>query len=165
MRLYEIYQTIKENEVHGNFVGFYCSKNQIKKFRGKILDNYYEYIPQILEGIDYEDKYELFKYFEQYNKELTELNIEYQIDLNNLPEEYEENYSSITNQILIEINKKYEWIFVFEKHPLVEYGEYCYRVYFKESDGKIILLLVGGEKSTQQKDIEKAKEILNRIKK
>ncbi len=40
-----------------------------------------------------------------------------------------------------------------------------YRVYFKESDGKIILLLVGGEKSTQQKDIEKAKEILNRIKK
>ena len=40
-----------------------------------------------------------------------------------------------------------------------------YRVYFKESDGKIILLLVGGDKSTQQRDIEKAKEILNRIKK
>ena len=40
-----------------------------------------------------------------------------------------------------------------------------YRVYFKESDGKIILLLVGGEKSTQQRDIEKAQEILNRIKK
>jgi len=40
-----------------------------------------------------------------------------------------------------------------------------YRVYFKESDGKIILLLIGGDKSTQQRDIEKAKEILNRIKK
>ncbi|OJV37916.1 MAG: hypothetical protein BGO29_12515 [Bacteroidales bacterium 36-12] len=40
-----------------------------------------------------------------------------------------------------------------------------YRVYFKEADGKIILLLIGGDKSTQQKDIEKAKEILNRIKK
>lgn len=40
-----------------------------------------------------------------------------------------------------------------------------YRVYFKESDGKIILLLVGGDKSTQQRDIEKAQEILNRIKK
>jgi putative addiction module killer protein len=40
-----------------------------------------------------------------------------------------------------------------------------YRVYFKESDGKIILLLIGGDKSTQQKDIERAKEILNRIKK
>jgi putative addiction module killer protein len=40
-----------------------------------------------------------------------------------------------------------------------------YRVYFKESDGKIIILLIGGEKSTQQKDIEKAKEILKRIKK
>jgi putative addiction module killer protein len=40
-----------------------------------------------------------------------------------------------------------------------------YRVYFKESDGKIIILLIGGDKSTQQRDIEKAKEILKRIKK
>jgi putative addiction module killer protein len=38
-----------------------------------------------------------------------------------------------------------------------------YRVYFKESDGKIIILLIGGDKSTQQKDIEKAKEILKRL--
>jgi len=40
-----------------------------------------------------------------------------------------------------------------------------YRVYFKESDGKIIILLIGGDKSTQQRDIEKAKEILKRLKK
>lgn len=40
-----------------------------------------------------------------------------------------------------------------------------YRIYFKESDGKIIILLTGGDKSTQQHDIEKAKEILKRIKK
>jgi putative addiction module killer protein len=40
-----------------------------------------------------------------------------------------------------------------------------YRVYFKESDGKIIILLIGGDKSTQQRDIEKAKVILKRIKK
>ncbi|MHC1778919.1 MAG: type II toxin-antitoxin system RelE/ParE family toxin [Bacteroidales bacterium] len=40
-----------------------------------------------------------------------------------------------------------------------------YRIYFKELDGKIIILLIGGEKSTQQNDIEKAKEILKRIKK
>lgn len=39
-----------------------------------------------------------------------------------------------------------------------------YRVYFKESDEKIIILLIGGDKSTQQRDIEKAKEILKRIK-
>lgn len=38
-----------------------------------------------------------------------------------------------------------------------------YRIYFKEKDGKIIILLVGGEKSTQQKDIKKAKEIWNRM--
>ena len=40
-----------------------------------------------------------------------------------------------------------------------------YRVYFKEIDGKIILLLIGGDKSTQQKDIEKAKEIWRKLKK
>ena len=40
-----------------------------------------------------------------------------------------------------------------------------YRVYFKESGGKIIILLIGGNKATQQKDIEKAKEILKRLKK
>ncbi|MGQ1890138.1 type II toxin-antitoxin system RelE/ParE family toxin [Thermophagus sp. OGC60D27] len=40
-----------------------------------------------------------------------------------------------------------------------------YRVYFKEKDKKIILLLIGGNKSTQQKDIEKAKEIWRKIKK
>jgi putative addiction module killer protein len=39
-----------------------------------------------------------------------------------------------------------------------------YRVYFKEFDGKIIILLIGGDKSTQQRDIEKAKEILKRLK-
>jgi len=38
-----------------------------------------------------------------------------------------------------------------------------YRIYFKEIEGKIIILLVGGDKSTQQNDIEKAKEILHRL--
>jgi putative addiction module killer protein len=40
-----------------------------------------------------------------------------------------------------------------------------YRVYFNEADGKIIILLIGGDKSTQQKDIEKVKEILRKLKK
>lgn len=40
-----------------------------------------------------------------------------------------------------------------------------YRIYFKEVDGKIVILLVGGDKSTQQKDIEKAKEIWEKLKK
>lgn len=39
-----------------------------------------------------------------------------------------------------------------------------YRIYFKEKDNKIVILLIGGDKSTQQKDIIKAKEIWNRIK-
>jgi len=38
-----------------------------------------------------------------------------------------------------------------------------YRVYFKEKDGKIIILLIGGDKSSQQKDISKAKEIWNKL--
>ena len=40
-----------------------------------------------------------------------------------------------------------------------------YRVYFKESAGKIIILLLGGDKSSQQKDIKRAKEIYKRLKK
>ena len=40
-----------------------------------------------------------------------------------------------------------------------------YRVYFREKEGKIIILLMGGDKSTQQKDIDKAKEIWNKLKK
>lgn len=38
-----------------------------------------------------------------------------------------------------------------------------YRIYFKEIGEKIIVLLIGGDKSTQQKDIEKAKEILRKL--
>ena len=40
-----------------------------------------------------------------------------------------------------------------------------YRVYFKEKDGKIIVLLIGGDKSTQVKDIQKAKDIWKKLKK
>lgn len=40
-----------------------------------------------------------------------------------------------------------------------------YRIYFKEKNGKIIVLLIGGDKSTQQKDVEKAKEIWSKLKK
>ncbi|MDP2174583.1 MAG: type II toxin-antitoxin system RelE/ParE family toxin [Bacteroidota bacterium] len=39
-----------------------------------------------------------------------------------------------------------------------------YRIYFKEKDEKIIILLIGGNKSTQQKDIKKAKEIWGKLK-
>ena len=35
-----------------------------------------------------------------------------------------------------------------------------YRVYYTRKEEKIILLLIGGDKSTQQKDIKKAKTIL-----
>lgn len=38
-----------------------------------------------------------------------------------------------------------------------------YRVYFKEKDGKIIVLLISGDKSTQQKDIAKAKDIWKKL--
>lgn len=40
-----------------------------------------------------------------------------------------------------------------------------YRIYFKEKDEKIIVLLIGGNKSTQQKDIAKAKEIWGKLNK
>ena len=34
-----------------------------------------------------------------------------------------------------------------------------YRVYYTERDGEIVVLLAGGDKSTQKQDIEKAKRI------
>ncbi len=40
-----------------------------------------------------------------------------------------------------------------------------YRVYFKEKDGKIIVLLIGDDKSSQQTDIAKAKEICKKLNK
>lgn len=39
-----------------------------------------------------------------------------------------------------------------------------YRIYLKETNGKIIILLIGGDKSTQQRDMEKANEIWNKLK-
>ncbi len=38
-----------------------------------------------------------------------------------------------------------------------------YRLYFKKKNGRIIILLSGGDKSTQQKDIKKAKEIWEKL--
>ncbi len=46
----------------------------------------------------------------------------------------------------------------------VDFGK-GYRVYFKEKDEKIIVLLIGGDKSTQQNDITKAKKIWEKINK
>ncbi|RLA70377.1 MAG: type II toxin-antitoxin system RelE/ParE family toxin [Epsilonproteobacteria bacterium] len=40
----------------------------------------------------------------------------------------------------------------------------AYRVYFTKFDDRLIVLLVGGDKSTQSKDIKKAKMLLEEIK-
>ena len=40
----------------------------------------------------------------------------------------------------------------------IDYGP-GYRVYFAKRDKLVVLLLVGGDKSTQQRDIEKAKRL------
>lgn len=40
-----------------------------------------------------------------------------------------------------------------------------YRVYYKEKEGRIIVLLIGGDKPSQKRDIEKAKKIWNKLKK
>jgi putative addiction module killer protein len=38
-----------------------------------------------------------------------------------------------------------------------------YRVYFTERDGALIILLAGGDKSTQRRDIERAIELAKNI--
>ena len=44
----------------------------------------------------------------------------------------------------------------------IHYGP-GYRVYYKDTGKEIIILLCGGDKRTQSKDIEQAKEILNNL--
>jgi len=44
----------------------------------------------------------------------------------------------------------------------IDYGQ-GYRVYFKDTGKEIILLLCGGDKLTQDKDIKKAKELANNL--
>lgn len=45
----------------------------------------------------------------------------------------------------------------------IHYGP-GYRVYFTINNGQIIILLCGGDKSTQDKDIKKAKALMNELK-
>lgn len=40
-----------------------------------------------------------------------------------------------------------------------------YRIYYKELDGMIVILVFGGDKTSQKRDIEKAKKIWNNLKK
>ena len=42
----------------------------------------------------------------------------------------------------------------------IHYGP-GYRIYYTKEDYVVVLLLAGGDKTTQQKDIEKAKELKN----
>ena len=42
----------------------------------------------------------------------------------------------------------------------INYGS-GYRIYYTKGNEVVVLLLAGGDKSTQQKDIEKAKELKN----
>lgn len=44
----------------------------------------------------------------------------------------------------------------------IDYGP-GYRIYFTKKGEKLILLLMGGDKSTQQSDIEKAKELASNL--
>jgi putative addiction module killer protein len=44
----------------------------------------------------------------------------------------------------------------------IDYGP-GYRVYFKDTSKEIIILICGGDKRTQDKDIEQAKELLQNL--
>lgn len=46
----------------------------------------------------------------------------------------------------------------------IPYGK-GYRIYYKIVGRQVVLLLIGGDKSTQEKDIEKAREIWNNYQK
>ena len=44
----------------------------------------------------------------------------------------------------------------------IHYGP-GYRLYYTRRSGEIVILLIGGDKSTQRKDIEKAKQLVKEI--
>ena len=46
----------------------------------------------------------------------------------------------------------------------IDYGK-GYTIYLTEKDKVVVLLLMGGDKSTQRKDIEKAIKLRNKLKK
>lgn len=48
------------------------------------------------------------------------------------------------------------------KEMRIDYAK-GYRIYFKQLDKKLILLLIGGDKSKQTEDIKRAKEICNKL--
>lgn len=48
------------------------------------------------------------------------------------------------------------------KEMRIDYAK-GYRIYFKQLDKKIVILLIGGNKSTQTEDIRRAKEIWNKL--
>lgn len=48
------------------------------------------------------------------------------------------------------------------KEMRIDYAK-GYRIYFKQLDKKIVILLIGGNKSTQTEDIRRTKEIWNKL--
>ena len=66
-------------------------------------------------------------------------------------------------QLLQYNNIQYEKEFIFSELKSIfelrfDFGP-GYRVYYTERNGEIVVLLAGGDKSTQKQDIEKAKEL------
>lgn len=125
MKLLPILESIENN---GTFVGYHCSKHEITKFNGDIDVKYAEYVPDILNGMYYSDLQDLRTHFNRFDAN----EYGFSVDIDNLPEPHDEDYDRVMNEIIVEISAKYRWIFVFEKHPLEQYGEYTYEVYFKQ---------------------------------
>ena len=53
-------------------------------------------------------------------------------------------------------------LYVTELEMKIDYGP-GYRVYYKDTGNKIVILLFGGDKRTQDRDIKKARELLENL--
>jgi hypothetical protein len=125
------------------FVGYHCSNEEDLSdgFYGDIQD---EYVIQEYNDVNYlrdllqivtsgKYKEDFFNQIKEHNEWANEAEeYDFVIDVNNLPDEYDEKYNPIAEELVRMINDYYNWIFVNQQHPLKEYGEYCYEVYFND---------------------------------
>ena len=134
------------NEGKNLFKGYHCTDSEINgEYVGKFNDYYYIHFPEILGNL----------------KDLKSKQLENKIEeLLNTRKKLRNNIELI-NEIVEHLNNiGLEFIFV-NDNPLKEYGENCYKVYFKSDDYFVIEDWNGGDSSSMYCYFKSNKPILD----
>lgn len=130
-----------ENHNDYEFVGYHCSPNSFGEddFFGEIEGRYVEsattanYLKPLVEIVLQSPYNKSFlNNIKEYNEWEGGENDMPLIDLGDIPSIYSDDYKIISEELLTYINENFNWIFVHRKEPEGNYGENCYKVYFKD---------------------------------